>query len=250
MNLTSAPLRSHPEWPAQRNLDRYEHLVGFSIRDQLKSGGICIDIGPGTHAVALRELAAIPGVSLVALTPDSVDVSGTSIHAEQGRIPDAKDFLSRFSGKCRVVTDVFSATTYVDDPALSLLSLSCLPDRDGTVGIFTELDKFGAADTWEALTCFFSRETGQKLRFERFNIRGDAEPIWVDCLRVTIEGRSCRTVDELPVLKEALHAEIGVPQVGREIWKTKDGRATISEIHYGRFPAPSELMRLATIRRE
>lgn len=247
-NLHDTRLRPHPDWPAQRSLDRYEHLVGWSIRRLLHDGGVWIDIGPGTHAVALRELDGLPGISLVGLTPDSVDVSGTGILVEHGQLPHAEEFLSRFCGKCRVVTDVFSATTYVDDPACALLSLSCLPGNGGKVGIFTELDKFGVVDTWGALERFFTSQTGQKLTFQPFNIRGDAEPIWVDCLRVTIEGKSRLTVADLPALKDMLHSEIGAPRVGREIWKTKDGKAVISEINYSRFSAPSELMRLSTVR--
>jgi hypothetical protein len=245
---TSYRFEPHPDWPAQRTLDRYEHLVGFSIRQQLESGGTYIDIGPGTHAVALRELDERGGVGLVALTPDQVDISGTNILVEYGRIPDAVEVLQRYSKKCRVVTDVFSATTYVQDPAYALLALSCLPDDTGKVGVFTELDKFGASQTWAGLEAFFAEETGQSVRLEPFNIKGDAEPIWVDCLRITIEGCSRRTVAELPELRKVLHYRLGAPKVGREIWRTKDGKAVISEINYGNFPAPSQLMRMSTIR--
>ncbi len=240
--------KPHPDWPAQRTLDRYEHLVGFSIRQQLTHGGIFMDIGPGTHGVALRELAGCPGVGLVALTTDEVDVVGTGIVVEYGRIPDATEVLERYSKRCRVTTDVFSSVTYLDDPAFALLALSCLPDEAGKIGVFTELDKFGTAETWAAIEGFFAEETGQHATFQRFNIKGDAEPIWVDCLRVTIEGASRREASELPQLRKVLHNRLGQPEVGREIWRTKDGRAVISEINYGRFPVPQELMRSATIR--
>lgn len=238
----------HPDWPAQRSLERYEHLVGFSIRQQLRDGGVFFDVGPGTHAVALRELSALPDVTLVGLTPDKVDIAGSPILLEHGRIPDAGEVLRRYAKGCRVVTDIFSSVTYVEDPALALLALSFLPDRLGKVGVFTELDKFGARKTWREVSNFFADCTGQQVVFEAFNIRGDAEPIWVDCLRITIEGVSSRDVSELPELKAKLHDRLGSPHVGREIWTSKDGKARISEICYGKFSPPSELMRKATMR--
>jgi hypothetical protein len=238
----------HPDWPAQRDILRYEHLVGFSIRTKLKDGGTWIEIGPGTHAVALRPLESVSNIDLVVLSSDKVDLSGTNIRLEYGRIPDAVEFLQRYRGAADVVTDIFSSVTYLDDPAEALLCLSYLPNAKGRVGVFTELDKFGSVETWRCLESFFLQETGQVVTFEPFRIKGDAEPIWVDCLRVTVERRSRREVAELDELKGRLHECLGLPTVGRTIWKTKDGKATISEINYSRFPIPSELMRLATIK--
>jgi hypothetical protein len=246
--LSVRTFQPHPEWPAQRPLSRYEELVGFSITEKLSSGGVCVDIGPGTHAVALRALEGLKNVTLAALTTDTVDVSQTRIEVTHGRIPDATNFLSRYYRSCRVVTDIFSSVTYVEDPAHALLAIAMLPERDGIAGVFTELDKFGSMETWGAIRDFFTREMGQTITFSRFRITGDAEPISVECLRVVIEGMCRRSVDELPQLKHLLHQELGAPSVGREIWKTKDGKATISEINYARFPRPAELMRLATIK--
>jgi hypothetical protein len=243
----STPKVAHPDWPKQRDLARYEHLVGFSIRDKLARGGVYLDIGPGSHAVALRAVEDLPNTSLLALTPNEVDTTGTKIHVEYGRIPDALDFVERHAAACRVVTDIFSSVTYVDNPADALVVLSFLPDEFGILGVFTELDKFGAPETWRALEHFFRHHTGQTARFETFRIRGDAEPIWVDCLRVTIEGVSRCSIQDLPSLRLKLRSSLGEARVGREIWRTKDGNAIISEINYSKFPVPTELMRLATV---
>lgn len=243
----SAPSASHPDWPNQRDLDRYEHLVGFSIRDELSHGGVYLDIGPGSHAVALRSVENISNTTLVALTPHTVDVQGTRIIVEHGRIPDALTFVEKYAHSCRVVTDIFSSVTYVNDPAYALAVLSLLTDDQGIVGIFTELDKFGSNETWGVIENFFREHTGQNVRFEKFRIKGDAEPIWVDSLRITIEGTSHRSKTDLQTLRENLRKTLGDPSVGREIWRTKDGSAIIAEINYGAFPVPKELMRLATV---
>lgn len=237
----------HPDWPAQRDLSRYEHLIGFSIRDKLSAGGLYLDIGPGTHAVALRPLDNLPGVSLAVLTTDSVDVAGTQIVVEHGKMPSALDVIARYAHRCAVITDIFASTTYSDDPAVVLAAISFLPAESGTVGIFTELDKFGAIETWREISLFFREQTGQNVNFEKFRIKGDAEPIWVDCLRISISGAHNHDVSHLPILKEELEKRLGKPSIGRTIWKTSDGRATISEINYEKFPAPPELMRISSI---
>jgi hypothetical protein len=243
----STPNAAHPDWPKQRDLARYEHLVGFSIRDKLAHGGVYLDVGPGSHAVALRSVEDIPNTTLRALTPNEVDTRGTGILVEHGRIPDALDFVARHASSCRVVTDIFSSVTYVDDPADALAVLSALPDQPGIVGVFTELDKFGASETWPVIERFFHEHTGQAVRFQRFRIKGDAEPIWVDCLRITIEGASRRKMEDLASVRQELCKTLGEPRIGREIWRTKDGSAIISEINYGNFPVPPDLMRLATV---
>jgi hypothetical protein len=247
MTSFSTPNAAHPDWPKQRDLARYEHLIGFSIREKLASGGVYLDIGPGSHAVALRSVEDIPNTTLLALTPNEVDTSGTGIIVEHGRIPQALEFVSKHAGACRVVTDIFSSVTYVDDPADALAVLSTLSDQAGVIGIFTELDKFGASETWSVIEQFFAEHTGQTVRFVRFRIKGDAEPIWVDCLRITIEGASHRAIDELSSVRQELRKALGEARVGREIWRTKDGSAVISEINYGKFPVPENLMRLATV---
>jgi len=247
MSNFSAPQSAHPDWPKQRDLARYEHLVGFSIREKLAHGGVYLDIGPGSHAVALRSVEDIPNTTLLALTPNDVDVRGTRILVERGRIPEALTFVEKHAASCRVVTDIFSSVTYVNDPADALAVLSLLTDQQGVVGIFTELDKFGATETWSVIEDFFRQHTGQNVRFKSFRIKGDAEPIWVDCLRITINGPSRCSATDLQTLREKLRATLGEPRIGREIWRTKDGSAIISEINYGAFSVPKELMRLATV---
>ena len=247
MSTFSPSQGAHPDWPKQRDLARYEHLVGFSIRQRLSSGGLYLDIGPGSHAVALRSVEDIPHTTLLALTPNDVDVRGTRIVIEHGRIPEALAFIEKHAASCRVVTDIFSSVTYVNDPADALAVLSLLPDKQGIIGVFTELDKFGATETWRVIENFFQRHTKQNVRFETFRIKGDAEPIWVDCLRITIEGASQCEAKHLQALREQLRSTLGEPRVGREIWRTKDGTAIISEINYGAFPVPKELMRLKTV---
>src|ERR1700734_3060579 len=104
-----------PMWPKERDLSRYNTLVGFEIQKLLKPGGLWIDIGVGKNAKPMRPLIGRPSVVLKAISPHYRTLP-TGIALTTGHVPEHVDFLAENRGHARLVTDIFGAVSYCDDP--------------------------------------------------------------------------------------------------------------------------------------
>jgi hypothetical protein len=220
-----------PPWPKERNLARYNALVGFKIQNYLRDGGLWIDVGVGQDARPMRPLIGRPGVTLKAISPHFRKLPA-AISLTTGTIPEHTGFLAENRGRAQLVTDVFGAVSYCDDPLQALIYGALLLRPGGTLVAFTELRRVGDLDTWDRITEFFNSRMQQTITFETVFAWGDSSKHFSTYLRISIQGAPRRTLS-FPRLLQASRRMLGKPRRGKLLWVASDRSAKIWRANYG-----------------
>lgn len=217
-------------WPKERDLGRYNVLVGFKIQEYLSGGGLWIDIGVGKGARPMRPLIGQPGVMLKAISlhwralPKGISLT-------TGRVPENVGFLAGNRGCARLVTDIFGAVSYCDDPIQALIYGALLLRAKGVFVVFTELRRLGDLETWDRTTEFFHNRMHQDITFQTVFVLGDSSGQFSTCLRIRIEGKSTSRSAVSNIFKDA-RCTIGMPRRGKPLWISSDKSAKIWSTHY------------------
>jgi hypothetical protein len=221
---------TEPSWPKQRNLDRYNMLVGDNIETILKNGGLWIDVGPGADADPMRPLVGRPGVVLKAIGPHPRQFPD-GIAFTNGLVPQNIDFLNENQRNARLVTDIFGAVSYSANPVHALIYEGLLLAKNGICAAFTELERFGDLKTWGKITEFFRTRLDQAISFQSVSVFGDASRRFSTELRIRCD---CKRPAEghLNDLFVAADRDIGVPQPGARLWISPDKSAEIRRVEY------------------
>src|SRR5208283_794003 len=231
------PSRSEPRWPIHRDVERYNHLLGIDPITIFEEGGLWIEIGPGADARPMLPLIGQEDTTLAAIGPHHRSLPA-AIHFTQGTVPEDQGFLAAYRGKARLVTDVYAAVSYCQDPIQAMIYGSLLLADGGLFLAFTELCRFGDLPTWERITEFFRAQLGQSIGFETMSVLGDASKAYSTCLRVRVQGRSTQTASLARIFEEAA-GFIGTPVKTGTLWVAEDQSASISRVDYLRAPASS-----------
>lgn len=219
-----------PTWPAQRGLKRYDALLGIDLGRMLEAGGLWIEIGPGTEALPMLPFLRRPGVELEAIGPHSRALPD-GIAFTQGIVPEDEVFFAAHRGRARLVTDVFGALSYYDDPIRALLYGALLLADGGLFLGFTELYRFGDLSTWEKTTEFFRQTLNQRISFETIPVLGDATKKYATGLRVRVQGPAAVNTPLGDIFEEAAR-QIGRPAHTSTLWAADDCSASISRVDY------------------
>lgn len=226
--------RSHktrePLWPKERDLDRYNVLAGFEIQKYLSNGGLWIEIGIGKSARPMRPLIGVPGVELKAIAPHHRALPA-GISVTTGYVPDDTDFMAENRGQAKLVTDIFGAVSYCEDPIQALIYGSLLLGANGVFIAFTELRRLGDLDAWDRITRFFGDRLHQQIEFQTVFVLGDASQQFSTYLRIRIQGKSTRRAALSRIFKEARRT-IGMPQRDAPLWISSDKSAKIWRTDY------------------
>jgi hypothetical protein len=224
-----------PLWPKERDLSRYNVLAGFDIQKQLESGGLWIEVGIGKSAKPMRPLIGVPGVNLKAIAPHSRSLP-KNIALTVGYVPDHLGFLAENRGRAKLVSDIFGAVSYCDDPVQALIYEALLLSSDGIYVGFTELYRLGDIESWDRITEFFGNRLHQEISFQTVFELGDASGLFSTYLRIRITGKTSRRASLKKILHEA-RCVVGVPQrEDKPLWVSSDRSAKIWRMRY----VPSE----------
>jgi len=219
-----------PEWPRERSLSRYKELTGIDIPAILKDGGTWVDIGPGETMNAMNPLVGQDRLSLYAIGPHIRDVP-KGIKFELGLVPDDQNFLNSLRGKAKLVTDIYGALSYAQNPLRVLIYGAMLIHGNGLFVGFTELLRIGDLATWSRITNFFRSELNLGVSFQTVGVIGDASGIFSACLRVVVSGDVPTSENFFDVCARA-DAIVGRMSKAEALWVSEDGLATIWRTKY------------------
>lgn len=216
---------SIPAWKDDRQLDLYGRLTGLDIPTELRDGGLWVDVGAG-RGEAISAMAGKKGVELVAVNAHrAYEAKGAeNIYAE---VPGDRLVARRYSGRARVVTDVYGAASYSDDAVAALVYESSLLAAGGKLAVVTRPERFGTPETWKRIESYFESR-GQRARFELVDYPsrdGRKHGPRTQALRVTVSGPGAEGESLDEALAEA-RLRIGVPvkvkslfaTTGAELW--------------------------------
>ena len=205
-------------------------MAGFEIGPFMDRGGVWIDVGVGKDALPMRPLIGRPGIKLKGLSPHHRKLP-KGITLIIGQVPEDTDLLPENRGRSRLVTDIFGAVSYCDDPVQSLIYEALLLNEGGIFIAFTELYRLGDIDTWDRITAFFHERLRQSISFQTVYSWGDSLKRYSTYLRIRVEGKS-KTKAALPNIFKRARLAIGMPQRREPLWTSPDRKAKIWRMRY------------------
>lgn len=220
-----------PTWPRERDLATYAKFTSIDFENELADGKTWIDIGCRTGK-AMSETKGLYNGRLIGVNAHQIEVLDgiESIFAE---IPKDRSVYNKFRNKIDLLTDVYGAFSYNDDPVAALIYEACLLKPGGKAVIISLEAKLGNKVNRQNLQYFFENVLGQNLTFKRFRTYSDNSKTPSNSLRITITG-DCRSECNLEVLLLKAREMIGKPKKIRVIYRSPDHSVEKWKIVYNR----------------
>lgn len=206
-------------WPSRRPLARYEEMTDLPIADVLSSGDTWIDIGPGSNAHALGEMVG-KGVFLMGITPHKMEIP-LGVNMSAGFVPNNREFLDSHLVNSKLVTDIYAAFSYADDPIEVLVYETLLLKEGGLFRAVSEPERLGDAADHARIMAFAEKYLGVKLSFSQFLTWADARQEWEYELRVSGKRVKDPVSYDLNELMEIAKKEVGVAQKDRKLFEVE-----------------------------
>lgn len=218
-----------PTWPRERDLATYSKYTCINFDIELSNGKTWIDIGCRTGK-AMSETKRLHKARLIGVNAHQIKVLKgiESIFAE---IPQNRSVYKKFREKINLLTDVYGAFSYDNDPIAALIYEACLLKPGGKAVIISLEAKLGNKVNRQDLQHFFEIILGQNLTFRRFRTYSDNSKTPLNSLRITITGH-CRSKCNLETLLLKARQMIGVPKKIRLIYRPPDQSVELWKIVY------------------
>lgn len=218
-----------PTWPRERDLATYSKYTCINFDIELSNGKTWIDIGCRTGK-AMSETKGLYKARLIGVNAHQIKVLEgiTSIFAE---IPQDRSVYKKFRKKIDLLTDVYGAFTYDNDPMAALIYEACLLKPGGKAVIISLEAKFGNKVNRQELQHFFKVVLGQDLTFRRFRTYSDNSKTPLNSLRIIITGY-CRSKCNLETLFLKARQMIGEPKKKKLIYRPPDHSVELWKIVY------------------
>jgi len=226
----SQPLPSKiPTWPRERDLSTYSKYTAIDFERELSDATAWMDVGCRTGK-ALYESKKFSNASLLGVNAHQIELL-PGITPLYSTIPHDDLIYTKFRKKIDILTDIYSAFSYENDPIAVLVYEACLLKSGGKAVIVTLEAKLGNRINRQDLTSFFEKELGQQIAFQRFRTYSDNTRTPISSLRITITG-SCRSKHSLETLLLKARQMIGVPKMKKIIYSPTDKSTELWKIVY------------------
>jgi hypothetical protein len=218
-----------PTWPRERDLATYSKYTRINFDIELSNGKTWIDIGCRTGK-AMTETKELYKARLIGVNAHHIAVASgiESIFAE---IPQDRSVYKSFRKKVDLLTDVYGAFTYDNDPIAALIYEACLLKPGGKAVIISLEAKLGNKVNRQELQHFFKIVLGQDLTFRRFRTYSDNSKKPLNSLRITVAGY-CRSKQNLETLLLKAQQMIGEPKKIKLIYRPPDHSVELWKIVY------------------
>lgn len=222
--------QSHiPTWPRERDLATYTRYSAIDFASLLTDGKTWIDIGCRTGK-ALHDSKAFCTAKLLGINAHQIEVL-PGIEAIFTAIPKDLFVLNNYRAKADLLTDVYGAFTYDNDPIAVLIYEALLLKPNATAVIISLEPKFGNRVNRHDLQLFFDAVMGQTINIRRFRTYTDNTKRPLNSLRITITG-SCQAKCTLDKLLEMARDLVGEPKKVRIAYRPQDQSCEVWKILY------------------
>ena len=218
-----------PTWPRERNLATYAKYTNIKFEEMLADDKTWIDIGCRT-GIALHESQTFCKAKLLGVNSHTIEVLPgiTSVYCE---LPQNRLVYSNYGKKIDLLTDVYGAFSYSNDPLEVLLYEACLLRDKATAVIISLEARLGNRANWQDIKSFFASNLGQEIDFQRFRSYTDHLKRPLNSLRITIRGQNSSgcSLDEL--YTQATHF-VGRAKKVRIAYRPSDNSCELWKIIY------------------
>jgi len=218
-----------PTWPRERDLSTYSRYTSINFDVELSDGKTWIDIGCRTGK-AMSETKGLYKARLIGVNAHPIEVL-TGIESVFAEIPRDSSVYNKFRKKIDLLTDVYGAFSYDNDPIAVLIYEAGLLKPGGKAVIISLEAKLGNKANRQELQHFFKSVLGQDLTFKRFRTYTDNSKTPLNTLRITITGH-CHSRSNLKSLLLQARRMIGEPKKIKLIYRPPDQSVEIWKIVY------------------
>jgi hypothetical protein len=218
-----------PAWPAERGLDKYARYTCIDFDRELSHGKTWIDIGCRT-GIALNATRQKYQAHLIGVNAHPIKVL-PGIEAIQAVIPHDRSLYSNYQGSADLLTDIYGAVSYENDPLAAMIYEALLLKQGGKAVIITLEAKLGNRKNQHDMVCFFETVMGQKLSFKRYRHYSDNTKRVISSLRITIQG-NYTSKSSLDTLLTKAQKAIGLPNMEKVIYTPPDDSVNMWKIVY------------------
>ncbi|MBA3958294.1 MAG: hypothetical protein H0X51_07885 [Parachlamydiaceae bacterium] len=218
-----------PTWPRERDLATYAKYTCVDFHKELSLGKTWIDIGCRTGK-AMSETQKLYNAHLIGVNAHKIDVL-KGIESVFAEIPRDRSVYNNFKKSAHLLTDIYGAFTYDNDPIAALIYEACLLQPQGKAVIISLEAKFGNRVNREELQAFFEMNLGRELTFQRFRTYSDNSKTPLNSLRITIAGKGFSKYSLEDLLLKAGQL-IGEPKKIRLLYRPPDHSVEIWKIVY------------------
>lgn len=220
---------SIPAWPAERGLEKYARYTCIDFDQELFHGKTWIDIGCRT-GIALNATRQKYQARLIGVNAHSIEVL-PGIESIYAVIPHDRSVYTKFQRSADLLTDIYGAVSYENDPFAAMIYEALLLKRGGKAVIICLEAKLGNRKNQSDMSHFFETVMGQQLSFKRFRHYSDNSKRVISSLRITIQGH-CTSKCTLDILLLKAQKELGLPKLEKVIYTPPDGSVDMWKIVY------------------
>lgn len=218
-----------PSWPAERGLEKYARYTCIDFDQELFQGKTWIDIGCRT-GIALNATRQKYQAHLIGVNAHPIKVL-PGIESIYAVIPNDRSVYTKYQSSADLLTDIYGAVSYENDPLAALIYEGLLLKRGGKAVIITLEAKLGNRKNQSEMSHFFETVMGQQLSFKRFRHYSDNSKRVISSLRITIQGHSTSKCTLDTLLLKAQKA-LGLPKLEKVIYTPSDGSVDMWKIVY------------------
>ena len=218
-----------PTWPRERDLATYTKYTCINFDLELSNGKTWIDIGCRTGK-AMSESKRLCKARLIGINAHQIKVL-TGIKSIFADIPQDRSVYKNYRKKTDLLTDVYGAFSYDNDPIAALIYEACLLKPGGKAVIISLEAKLGNKVNRQDMLVFFETVMGQNLQFKRFRTYSDNSKTPLNSLRIIITG-DCRSKLKLEALLLKARQMIGEPKKIKLLYSPPDHSVELWKIVY------------------
>lgn len=218
-----------PTWPRERDLATYAKYTCIKFDQVLSDGKTWIDIGCRTGK-ALYETTQQYKMHLVGVNAHKIEVL-KGIKSFLAEIPRNRSLYDNYKRRADLLTDVYGAFTYDNDPIAVLIYEACLLNKQGQAVIISLEAKLGNRANRKELQVFFETNLGLTIVFKRFRTYSDNSKTPLNSLRIIISGNGSANYNLEDLLLKARQI-IGEPQKAKLLYSPPDNSVELWKIVY------------------
>ncbi len=218
-----------PTWPQERDLATYAKYTTIDFPNELTDGMTWIDIGCRS-GLALSESRTFCKATLIGVNAHKIAVL-PGIISVYSELPGKLEIYDRFQSNVDLLTDIYGAFTYDNEPLKALIYEASLLKPRGKAVIISLQAKLGNKVNLQAIQNFFATILGQTITFKRFRSYTNHLKRPLNSLRITITGQS-RSKLRLNELYKLAQEQVGTPQKERILYSPSDQSCEIWKIVY------------------
>lgn len=208
-----------PQWPAERDLSRYQEYTQINFAEILSAGKTWIDIGCRSGK-ALSQALELYQAKAIGVNAHKISVK-PGIQAVYAAIPEDTIVYQQYDSKVDLLTDIYGAVSYCDNPLDALIYEASLL-KPGATAVIVLLEKRICGQViWQRIQSFFQAFLKQGIQFQRFRSYSDNTRRPIRTLRITITGynQAEQSLTELFSLAQQFVGQMKKTQI---IWQAPD----------------------------